>query len=169
MKPGGGKRKGANWERKVCEQLSRMIQPDSDETLFWRSAMSGGRSTNRHRQGKKDATQAGDITCIHPAGAWLTEYFFLECKHVRNLQIQLGLLEGRGALATFWRIAVKDARKHGKHPMLIAKENRCRTLVVMSGKGLKAFSTFNGKHGRMLLSSLELGASLLDYESMVES
>ena len=168
MKPGGGKAKGAGFERKVCEQLSRMIQPDTDETLFWRSAISGGRSTTRHKKGKKDATQAGDITCVHPDGNWLTAHFFIECKHVRNLQIQSGLLDGRGDLAKFWRTAVEQAKRHGKHPMLIAKQNRSLTLMLLTESGRKSMVAFRGKLNSALLHSQVLDAQFYDYESMVK-
>lgn len=166
MKRGGGKRKGANFERKVCERLSRLISPDTDETLFWRSAMSGGRATVRQRFGKVDGSQAGDITSIHPDGAWLTEYFFIECKHHRDLNIQSALIDGRGGLAKFWRTAVRQARSHHREPMLIARENLIsRTLLILSPKG-KHFLEISGFKARMLLRSEVLGAFMLDYDSL---
>lgn len=168
MRRGGGKQKGAAFERKICEQLSRMIQPDTDETLFWRSAMSGGRSTVQHKKGKRNTTQSGDITCVHPDGNWLTAHFFIEAKFYRNLQIQSALLEDRGALANFWRIACNQAQRHKKHPMLIARENRTRTLLLLTPAGHKSLTTFRGALHRQLVDSILLDALIFDYESLIK-
>lgn len=165
MRKGGGKQKGAAWERQVCSDLSRLISPNTDETLFWRSSMSGGRSTMRQRGKKKDSTQAGDITCVHPYGAWLTEAFFIEAKFHKDLNIQAGLIDGRGRLATFWRIATKQAKSHKKEPMLIARENRCRTLLLLSSRG-KHILEGMGYSGRSLLKSDVLNVCVLDYKSL---
>lgn len=166
MKHGGGKRKGASFERKVCEHLSRVINPNTDETLFWRSAMSGGRSTRRQKFGRKDATQAGDITCVHPDGAWLTDMFFIECKHVRNLNIQAALIDGRGGLAKFWRVAVKQAKSHHREPMVIARENLIsHTLLILTSRG-KSLLEQSGFKARLLLKSDVLGVLIFDYDSL---
>lgn len=165
MRRGGGKSKGASFERKVCERLSRLISPDTDDTLFWRSAISGGRSTRRKKKGKKDATQAGDITSVHSDGAWLIEALFIECKFHRSLDIQSGLLDGRGSLANFWRVAIKQAKSHYKEPMMIARENRSRTLLIVTSKG-KHFLEVSGFKARVLLKSEVLGVYVLDYESL---
>lgn len=165
MRKGGGKSKGASFEREICERLSRLVSPDTYETIFWRSAMSGGRSTMRHKAKKKDSVQAGDITCVHSDGAWLTEAFFIECKHHKDLNIQSGLIDGRGGLATYWRIAAKQAKSHKKEPMLIARENRCRTLILLSSKG-KHILEGMGYSGRSLLKSDVLNVYVLDYKSL---
>lgn len=136
---GMGKRKGSGFERKVCEQLSRWIAPDNDETLFWRSAMSGGRATNRFKQGIKSENQAGDITCIHPSGSWLTDAFAIECKFLRNLDIKGAFLNNKGKLAKFWGEICKVAEQHDKMPLLIAKENNTRTLLLMNYEGPEVF------------------------------
>ena len=143
MKPGGGKQKGAAFERKVCEQLSRFIVPGTNETLFWRSAMSGGRATVRHKQGKKgDDNQAGDITCVHEAGRWLTEYFVIECKFYSDLDIEAFILSNKGKLAKFWNEVRLLAKRHKKTPMLIAKQNRTKTLLLLTTSGVNSFDVF---------------------------
>lgn len=166
MKQGGGKGKGSGFERTVCQDLSRLILPDSDETLFWRSAMSGGRSTVRHKQGKKDASQGGDITCIHEAGRWLTEYFVLECKFYRDLDIESGLLKGKGKLAQFWKEIETVAKRHHKHPLLIAKQNNTIPLLILNKKGVKTFQTFSQLPECLLISSI-LDASFFAYDAVV--
>ena|SRR3974390_2278738 len=164
-KAGGfGKRKGSAFERTVCEQLSRLIDPDTEETLFWRSAMSGGRSTVRGKKGKADATQAGDITCIDPKGNWLTAHFIIECKFYHNLDIQTALLTGKGKLAKFWREVRKVAKKHKKYPMLVARENRTKTLLLLGPKGHKSMTTWQGRKIPWLVECPNLNCYVIDYE-----
>lgn len=136
---GMGKRKGSGFERKVCEQLSRWIAPDNDETLFWRSAMSGGRATNRFKRGIKTENQTGDITCIHPKGSWLTDVFVIECKFYRDLDIKTALLNQKGKLIKFWKEVCEVAKRNDRLPMLIAKENQTKALLILSWKGTTLF------------------------------
>lgn len=92
--------------------------------------MSGGRATVAKKKGI-DIRQAGDITCVAPEGHALTDLFFLECKFYRDLQIDSFILDNKGKLAEFWRIAVREAERHERRPMLIAKENRREPLIIM--------------------------------------
>src|SRR5690242_5955748 len=99
MKHGGGKQKGSSFERKVCKVLSRFVDPDGTDTHFWRSAMSGGRSTIQRKKGIRNDKQVGDITCVSNKGAWLTDLFLIECKFYKDLNLASGLLFGKGKLA----------------------------------------------------------------------
>lgn len=147
MRRGGGKQKGAGYEREVCRTLSRFIVPETDDTLFWRSAMSGGRAT---LQGKINTTQLGDLTCIHPAGQWLTDMFVIECKFYRDLSIASSLLFGRGNLAKFWQQACRQAWKHERSPLLVAKQNLTPPLVLFDEDGLRRFRAL-GHEAQVLL------------------
>lgn len=129
MRPGGGKQKGASFEREVCVALSRWVTRGRKDDCFWRSAMSGGRATVIHRQGGTNR-QAGDITAVAPEGHPLTSVWYIECKHVRDLNIDTFIVSGRGMLADFWRTANAEATRHAKVPMLIARQNRFPTIVV---------------------------------------
>lgn len=144
-KGGKGKRKGASFERKICEKLSRWIDPDSDETIFWRSAMSGGRATVRFKRGMKDPNQAGDLACVHPKGRWLTQRFAVEMKFYKKLDIQSALVFGKGKLVKFWKQAYRQARDHGKKPILIAKENNTPVLVLFSDQSYETLAGFGYK------------------------
>lgn len=134
MKAGGGKQKGSAFEREVCKRLGLWITEGASEDVFWRSAMSGGRSTLLARKGKEAARQAGDICAVAPEGHVLTDKFFVECKFYRDLSI-LSFLFGkqRGALHNFWQTAKEQAAKHRKNPMLIAKQNLEQTIVLVDG------------------------------------
>lgn len=137
MIPGGGKAKGAGFERDVCKRLSLWVSGGTKEDCFWRSAMSGGRATVGARKGKDLARQAGDITAVAPEGHSLTDRYYVECKHVRNLQIDRFIVTGTGNLAKFWATAQKEADRYGRVPMIIARQNMLPTiLLVGSHSGL---------------------------------
>lgn len=130
MKAGGSKRKGGSFERDVCERLSLWVSAGKQRDLFWRSAMSGGRSTVAAKKGVQLSRQAGDICAVAPEGHDLTNKHYIECKHLRNIGLHLFLLEDKGPLARFWRTACKQAKHHARSPMMIVKENRLPTLVI---------------------------------------
>ena len=135
MRPGGGKQKGAQFERDVCKQLSRWLSGGEREDLFWRSAMSGGRTTVRTKQGKHDAdNQAGDVTAIDPVGKRLTDVFLIECKYYREWNWR-GLLRHQGNL---WKVVEQltgQAASFGRHPMLFLRENLCPLRILVDDDG----------------------------------
>lgn len=134
MRVGGGKSKGSSFERLVCVKLSLWISKGANEDCYWRSAVSGGRSTVAAGRGKRLAAQAGDISCIHPIGAPLTDKFYLECKSYRDLEYK-GLVTGKGHLVKFWCETVIQSRNYGKLPMLIAHQNQQPTILCLSSEG----------------------------------
>ena len=131
MRAGGGKAKGAGFERDICVALSGWLSRGKRKDLFWRSAMSGGRATLGMRKGEKHLSQGGDVSAIDPAGAPLTERFCIEIKFYKDLGFT-GLWFGKGTLYQFWTKARDDARRYGKEPMLIAKQNMQETVVLLS-------------------------------------
>ena len=130
MKPGGGKQKGAAFERDVCKKLSKWISYGEREDLFWRSAMSGGRATLGLAAGKKHSSQAGDISSVHYMGNAFINRFVIECKHVANLQIPTFLFDRKGNLNKFWLKLRQESDDHGKFSVLIAKQNRLPILWI---------------------------------------
>lgn len=126
-----GKQKGASFERSICTRLSLHITNGAREDVFWRSAMSGGRSTVMHRRGKEASRQAGDITAIAPEGHKLTDEFFIECKFYKDLSlVPFFFGQKKGNLFKFWETAKSEARKHKKVPMLIARQNILPTFLL---------------------------------------
>jgi len=138
VKAGGGKAKGAAQERKVCQQLSMWLSNGKRKDLLWRSAMSGGRATLGLRKGEKHTSQGGDVSAIDPMGAGLTDKFFIEIKFLKDLDLAAFWL-GYGTLFRFWVQAKAEARKYGKEAMLIAKQNRYDTLVIVEADCKLAF------------------------------
>lgn len=150
MRPGGGKGKGAGFEREICKKLSLWISNGKREDLFWRSAMSGGRATLGHRKGKDLRYQAGDITATHPDGHVFTDYFYAECKFVNNLDLEGFFFKNTGKLNAFWCKTLVEAEKHKRHPFLVAKQNRLPTLVLV------LYPDFSNREPSAVLGSVEI-------------
>ncbi len=143
MKPGGGKQKGANFERFVSKELSLWVSGGKRDDLFWRSAMSGGRATVGAKQGIIRTTQAGDITALASTGAGakkakrFAEKYLVECKSVKTLELHRLLAYGVGFVRRTWDRAILDAepKEEGvytglKTPMLFLNQNGGPVLVV---------------------------------------
>jgi len=129
MKAGRSKSKGSDFERQCCKLLSLWITNGKREDVFWRSAMSGGRATVAKKAGR-DVRQAGDITAVAPEGHALTDHYYIECKSYKKLDLDSFILDGKGQLAKFWLETIKQAARHKRKPILIAKENRRESLVI---------------------------------------
>lgn len=136
MKAGGGKGKGSGFERAICKDLSLWITNNKKEDVFWRSAMSGGRSTVALRAGKKLGAQAGDISSVHKAGNAFIETFMVECKNYQKLNFE-SLVKRKGKLLEFWKIASQEASRYNKIPMLVAKQNHYPTVVCFTTQGMQ--------------------------------
>jgi len=132
MKPGGGKNKGSAFERRVAEALSLWVSGGKRKDLFWRSAISGGRATQRNKKGEQIRTQLGDICAVDPLGNGLTDKYFIELKHYKDLEISSFLLRGTGLLASFWLKASAEAAKYNRLPLLIARQNNYPIFVLLS-------------------------------------
>jgi hypothetical protein len=92
--------------------------------------MSGGRATVQFKAGKVNLTQSGDISAVGAGAHEFCEKFFTEIKHYADLNIGRGILCHTGNLVTFWHIAVREALKYGKRPLLIARQNRYPTMII---------------------------------------
>lgn len=109
MKPGGSKRKGAQFERYVCKRLSEWVSNGTRDDLFWRSAMSGGRATVGLKAGIARAAQTGDVTALSGKGkfvkkaGWLTANYTIECKAVKSLEMSRLALRRDGFLRKVWQ------------------------------------------------------------------
>lgn len=163
MRPGGGKAKGASFEREICRQLSLWISNETQEDVFWRSAMSGGRSTVAHAKGKRLANQAGDITAIHPIGQPMIDRFILECKDYTDLNF-IGLLKGTGNLIQFWCETVLAAARYGKQPFLVAHQARQPTMVCLSAGGLSYFQPL-----RIVVTAPCVGMNIVLFEDFLRT
>ena len=97
--------------------------------------MSGGRATVK----KGAVRQAGDITAVAPEGHVLTDYYYIECKHLKNISLD-SLIKGKGALINIWVETVKQAVKYDRAPVLIFRQNHWPTVFCTSDYGADGFS-----------------------------
>ena len=134
---GGGKQKGAQFERDICKRLSLWVTEGERDDIFWRSAMSGGRATIKHKQGEKATAHSGDISSTHWLGSFLTEAFSLECKTYADLGFTSSVTKRKGNIISFWDQTIRDAEVNGKLPMLIAKQLRQPIVLVIGEAGRK--------------------------------
>lgn len=167
MKPGGGKQKGAAFERFVSERLSLWVSRRKKRDLFWRSAMSGGRATTAKKEGAILEHQAGDICAVHPLGHVLTGQFYIECKFVKDLRLDLFLF-GRGALAGYWDVARREADSYMRKPMLIAKQNRGAVLVILR-RGALEYLTQRDVPRVQLTWPTKLSMEIIDFDELTSS
>lgn len=159
MIPGGGKQKGSAFERKICKDLSLWITNGLQEDVFWRSAVSGGRSTVASRKGKRFANQAGDISSVHPAGHALIDAFVIECKNYKDLRIA-GLLTKTGKLVEFWDTLKQEAQHYEKLPMLIAKQNQLPVMVCLTAAGVAGLDLY--RHRTLCAPRLDMHVVLFN-------
>jgi hypothetical protein len=124
------KQKGSSFERKVCAQLSLWVTRGKRKDCFWRSAMSGGRSTAAFKRGEANR-QAGDICAVTAEGHVLTDQCHFELKHYRDVGLHLFVLRGVGPLARFWLQTKRDAARNRRSPVLIVKQNNLPTLALV--------------------------------------
>ena len=129
MRAGGSKQKGGAFERKICVALSLWVSNGKKKDLYWRAAMSGGRATIGKKRGEHLSRQAGDICAVSPEGHSLTDKYYLECKHHKNLRLD-SFIFGTGLLTKFWKETCIQATRYGKEPMLIAKSNNMPIVVL---------------------------------------
>lgn len=134
MRQGGGKAKGSAFERKICERLSLWVSDGKLKDCFWRSAMSGGRSTVAFRKGTTLNRQAGDISSVSPEGHALTDRCFVECKHYANLRLERFIF-AQGPMQGIWEQACVQAKRYNRAPVLIVRTNRLPVLVITNEKG----------------------------------
>jgi len=151
MRAGGGKQKGAAFERDICVSLSHWVSHGRREDLFWRSAMSGGRATVAGRRGVNLASQAGDISAVHKSGHALTGDHYFELKHVKDIALDAFIVKGTGPLATYWNTACREASRYVKDPILIVRQNRLPTLWISRTRVVDALhANQQPKQGRYL-------------------
>ena len=127
------KQKGAEFERAMSTLLSLWVTSGKRRDVFWRTAMSGGRSKAAKLAGRAGNTaQDGDVCSVSPEGHDLTEAFTIECKFYKQIDWAATIYGHDGDFGRFWRQAQRDADNASKRPLLIVKENRREELVAMS-------------------------------------
>jgi hypothetical protein len=126
-----GKNKGNQFERDMCRRLSIWISDGKRDDLLWRSNSSGGQFTQRAKTKGGFESQAGDIVSIDPLSKPFMDLCTVELKNYNSLQLQGLLYFGKFKITTFWQTHVALSKKVHKMPILIGKELRKPTIILL--------------------------------------
>jgi hypothetical protein len=128
--------KGSRYEREVCTDLSYWWSDGERDDIFWRTAGSGARATQRNRVGKTTPGQHGDVAAIDPDGRAFTAVVTVSLKRGWSRYTLHDLLD-RPAWARMpewekWIMEAElDAQAAGTpYWMIIAKRDRREPLLV---------------------------------------
>lgn len=122
--------KGSEFERKVCRDLSWWASYGRTKDVFWRTPGSGARASQHIKRGRRIDAHCGDISAMALEGEKLLASAFVECKHVRDLQLARGLCGLSSLLLRYFAKAKEQAERYKKLPILIARQNRFPILFV---------------------------------------
>ena len=131
------KGKGNSYERDLCKRLSLWWSNDENDSIFWRTASSGGRATQRAKKGKTTANQGGDVTFIDASGEPLMKFCSIEIKRgYPDFSIQRIMdreLNTKPSLLEQWIAQAEQSQKDSKAQswMLIVKQDRKRELIIL--------------------------------------
>ena len=139
MKPGRGGTKGSEFEREICKKLSLWWTQDNSEgpkdNIFWRTAGSGARATQRNKKGLDSNMFSGDIGLLDSKGEDFLKCCVIEIKRGYSLQFDLlNYLDGtksEGILFKFWDKIYNDGDKLNKEPLLIFRRDRKNVCIVL--------------------------------------
>lgn len=137
MIAGGGKSKGSEFERVMAGELSNWLSHGTDKNTLWRTASSGGRSTQFAKSGTLIGNQAGDLSAVAPLGHKLIDKFVIELKFYKDLGVQNIVYETNTGLMKFWEKLQFECKTYSKFPMLIAKQNFQPEIVCLNKEGAK--------------------------------
>lgn len=73
-------KKGGEFEREVCPQLSLWLSKGKHDDWFWRASQSGGRATQRSKTGRRTIGHYGDIAATCPEAAEFMKFVTIELK-----------------------------------------------------------------------------------------
>lgn len=137
MKIGGGSQKGSEFERSICKQLSLWWTNGERDDIFWRTAGSGGRGTQRSKKGQTTAGGHGDLTFTDPIGKPLLDLCCFELKRGYKPSL-LDLIDRRpsknpSVLMDFWQQANTSARNaEVAYGIVIFKRDQKKVVIMFS-------------------------------------
>lgn len=157
MRKGGGKDKGAEWERQVGKALSLWLTNQERKDIFSRNVLSGGSFTIAQSAGKQSSRMPGDLMAAHPLAFKFLSAFMVECKHLASLGLENYLFDVGGAspLAQIVSFAAGQAQQAKLRYIIIAKQNFREPLVFTSAHvGLQVLSAFHMSSTRVRVTPM---------------
>lgn len=149
------KNKGSSFERDICKELSLWWTDGERDDVFWRTAGSGGRATNRMKQGQQTAGAYGDMTFVDPIGEPLLRLCCFEFKRGYGNWCLLDVIDRRQAkdkvrptiIEQFWLQATQSAEDAGcRYPVIIFRRDKRKVGIIGPRKFLSNLSLFVGKY-----------------------
>ena len=147
-------KKGPNFERSKCKQLSLWWTQDETEPhtgAFWRTANSGGRATIRAKQKLKTPNSYGDVGYLDACGKPFIDNCLLELKrgYTKDISI-LDLLDKKTGIPILlkWYNKAEEERKLAKrkYTIIIFRRDRHESCILLEkplfGKIKDMFGTF---------------------------
>lgn len=122
-----GKGKGSTWERDVAKLMTKWLTGTEKPYVWWRMPGSGAIATIS----EENKELSGDIMCLRPEGAFLTDKFSIECKTGYPTSSFHKHLKGvkNDEVKAFWIQSCGDADRASKLPMLIYKKKQYNALI----------------------------------------
>ena len=142
--------KGSSFEREICKSLSLWWTQDERDDVFWRTAGSGGRATNRAKRGQATSGAYGDLTYIDAIGKPLLDVCCFEIKRGYGQWCILDIVDRRaGSKACkaedFWKQATTSAEQADvKYAAVIFKRDQKQIGIMFSKKMLSAAAPYLG-------------------------
>lgn len=134
------KSKGNAYEREICSLLS-LWWTQEDETpsdhVFWRTASSGGRATQRTKRGKVTKNHYGDVLATDPIGQPFLDVVCLDVKKGYAKFTVHDLVDTPHEITSqeygkWFAKVIEDGKGAGvPHWMLISKRDRREALVFL--------------------------------------
>ena len=130
------KAKGGAYERSVAKRLSLWYTNNKRDDVFYRSASSGGRSTQRFKKGKQTVNAAGDLSYTDSIGEPFLKCVAVELKAGYDSPTLSKTCSGKKPkLFDFFKQAQESAEQAGVQGWLIVHKPDFQTeMVYMNAK-----------------------------------
>ena len=128
MKPGGGKGKGSDFERKIARELSLWWTEGKSDKVFWRTHSSGMIGTV-----SRVIQEYGDIMAVDKVGQPFVDKFSIECRIGKALRFEDLIYKDKGGIWDFIEQGEEGAKSSGREPLWFFKENRKEILMIVKG------------------------------------
>jgi len=146
-----GKTKGTSFERDICKQLSLWWSNGKTDDIFWRTASSGGRATQRSKQKASTFGQYGDVQATDPQGQPLIDLCTIEIKVGYSRQTIFDLVdklptETQQTYKKFIQQAKQDNANSDSHYWILITKRRYKETLIIMPTNLYLQLKMNGSH-----------------------
>lgn len=133
--------KGAEFERWLSKKLSLWWTNNQKDDIFWRSQQSGGRATQRKKQGKTTANQEGDLTAMDPQGQPFIDLISVEAKCGYSdftIEGEINKSGQKTVFRSFLEQCEREVQGTNRYWWLVVKQDRKKIMLIFS----ISFATF---------------------------